>query len=191
MILNRSSLINIFSSSKILIACLIAALSTNIHADVLSKTALAIKQDFDTQGATACSKQIAEIYDFVTEGNDASFVKNWSNKDPNKRSIAIDFSVYGTKDTFAKTGSIILVPVDGACRGMYFYQQPLSNKKCSAVIKDFDFTPPKWTTEKKESNGDGGEFIILSLKSNPALYFNFIDLPGSGCLLSKRELVTK
>lgn len=179
------------SWSKVVFLGVLALLSLNICATTLSKTAIGIKQDFDAMGATSCSQSMAEVYDFLTDGKDSLNNKIWAKKDASKKSILIDFTIYGTKTSFARTGTIILTPAENACRGMYAYQQTLSNKKCSIAMKEQGFIQPTWTVERQGSNGDGGEFFILGLNDSPELYFNLNDIPGGGCILNKRELLNK
>ena len=171
---------------KILLAVALGCGAMTAQADVLSKSALHLRNEFISSGANQCADAMAETMQFLSENRPFDEQRQWSTTAPNANPIVVDFVVAGNETAYSRAGSVSLVPAGGKCRGEYTYTQTEPASNCGDFIKKEGFDGPDWKTVLTGLNGDGGKSYFLSVLNKPNLTIILNDVAG-GCSLIKRE----
>lgn len=157
------------------------------NAALLSKTAQRVKKGLDDAGASSCSQAAAETVDFLADGRSIVWNSAWSTSEPAKKSIHIDITVAGDNKNFSRVGAIVFTPTGNQCQGSYVYNTPIGSKDCKRTMEENGFVEPQWKQVSSKENGDGGSSYFVELTGKNNLNFTFNDLPGGGCVMTKRE----
>lgn len=160
----------------------------DVFAAVLPKDVVEVKETFEKNGATSCSKAIADTIDFLADGRTFTYNALWGTTDTDKKPITLDFLIRGVKGDYSSNGSITLLPTGDHCIGVYVYSFVAPSRDCSTYIHTIGADGRDWNQSSSYSNGDGGMDYFMSLKNNSNVNFIFNDVAG-GCSVTKREMV--
>lgn len=159
-----------------------------VFAEVLPKDVVEVREMFDKNGATSCSKAIADTINFLADGRSFTFNALWGTTDANKKPITLDFLISGIKGEYSSNGSISLIPIGDQCSGMYVYSFVVPTRDCKTYIHTIGADGRDWNQSASYSNGDGGKAYFMSFKNESNVNFIFNDVAG-GCSVTKREMI--
>jgi hypothetical protein len=169
----------------IVVNCVCAA---NTFAEVLSKDVIEVRKTFEQNGATSCSKAIADTINFLADGRTFTYNALWGTTDANRKPVTLDFLISGVKGEYSSNGSITLIPIGDKCVGTYVYSFVAPSRDCKTFIHTIGTDGRDWNQSSSYNNGDGGTAYFLTFKNNSNVNFIFNDVAG-GCSVSKREMV--
>jgi hypothetical protein len=169
----------------ILVSCTSAA---NVFAEVLPKDVVEVRETFEKNGATSCSKAMADTINFLADGRTFTYNALWGTMDANKKPITLDFLISGSKGDYSSNGSITLMPVGDQCVGVYVYSFVAPSRDCKTYIHTIGADGRDWNQSSKYNNGDGGTAYFLTMKKESSVNFIFNDVAG-GCSVTKREMI--
>ena len=171
------------------LAILASCISTaNTFAEVLPKDVIEVRNIFDRNGATSCSKAMADTINFLADGRTFTYNALWGNTDTNKKPITLDFLISGNKVDYSSSGSIILIPIGGQCVGAYETSFVAPSHDCKTYIHNIGADGKGWIQNTPSNNGDGGTAYFQMLRDNSNIVFIFNDVAG-GCSVMKREML--
>ena len=164
------------------------ATATTAFAEILPKDVIEVKDTFDKNGASSCSKALADTINFLADGRAFTYNALWGTEDTNKKPISLDFLISGGKGDYSGSGSIVLIPIGDKCIGAYVLSFVAPSHNCEIYMKKVGADGQDWNHNSKYNNGDGGTAYFSTLKNNSNANFIFNDVAG-GCSMTKREMI--
>ena len=157
-------------------------------AEVLPKDVAEVRDTFERNGATSCSKAMSDTINFLDDGRDFTYNALWGTTDPGNKPVTLDFLISGSKGEYSSSGSIVLVPVGELCVGNYVLTFVAPSRDCKTYIHTIGADGRDWNQSSSYRNGDGGSAYFLTMKKNSSVNFTFNDVAG-GCSVTKREMI--
>lgn len=161
----------------------------DVFAVVLPKDVVEVRETFEKNGATSCSKAVADTINFLADGRAFTFNALWGTTDPNKKPVTLDFVIKGSKvGDYSNAGSITVAPIGDQCVGVYVFSFVAPSRDCKTYIHTIGADGRDWNQSFTYDNGDGGKAYFMTFKDNSSVNFIFNDVAG-GCSVTKREMI--
>lgn len=164
------------------------AAAASAFAEVLPKDVAEVRDTFEKNGATSCSKAMSDTINFLADGRPFTFNALWGTTDAADRPVTLDFLISGSKGEYSSSGSIVLIPMGAQCVGNYVYSFVAPSRDCKTYIHTIGADGRDWNRSSSYQNGDGGTAYFLTMKNNSGVNFTFNDVAG-GCSVTKREMI--